>query len=92
MVSQHAQSSPVREFLLDHFCCGFGLQPQRVAAKVQEFSARGIAWVMEFLGEAGEGIRRVMGGGGRELKILPGQAGARMIVPQTLQVRCWRLE
>jgi hypothetical protein len=54
---------------------------------------------MEFLGEADKGIRRVMGrgsrimgGGGRDLKIWLAQAGARMTVPQTLQVRCWRLE
>jgi hypothetical protein len=40
--------------------------------------------VMELLGEAGEGIRRVMS--------RCAQAGACMTVPQTLQVRCWRLE
>ena len=61
-----------------------GLQPQGVAAKVQNLSACSIVGVMELLGEAGEGIRRVMS--------RCAQAGACMTVPQTLQVRCWRLE
>jgi hypothetical protein len=33
-----------------------------------------------------------LGRRGRRIKIQPGQAGACMTVPQTLQVRCWRLE
>jgi hypothetical protein len=48
--------------------------------------------VMELLGEAGERVRRVSSRRCRGLEILSAQAGACMTVPQTLQVRCWRLE
>jgi hypothetical protein len=92
VVSQHPQSPPIRQFLLEHFRRGLRLKPQGVAAKVQNLSACGIVGVMKLRGEAGEGIRRVVSRCGRELKISPAQAGACMTVPQTLQVRCWRLE
>ncbi len=48
--------------------------------------------MVELRREAGERICRVLSGGSGGIEFSLDQAGACMIVSQTLQVRCWMLE
>lgn len=63
-----------------------------MAAKVQQPASFRVVRIMKLLRKTGEGIRRILRRSRRALKIQRGQAGACMTVPQTLQVRCAKLE
>lgn len=63
-----------------------------MTAEVQQLAPGRIMRMMKFLRQAGEGIRRIQSLSFRALGILACQAGACITVPQTLQVRCGKLE
>jgi hypothetical protein len=83
-MSQYAQPAPVRQFLLHIPCRGFGLQAQRMSTEIQQFSPAGIERVVK--------LRRVLRELIRRVESRRAHTGACMTVPQTLHVRCSRLE
>lgn len=91
-VTEYSQAAPILKFLLDHRGGGSGLQPEGMAAKVQQLASLRIVRVMKLVRKRGERIRRIQSLGLRALKILRSQVGACMTVPQTLHVRRGRLE
>jgi hypothetical protein len=85
MVALYTQAAPVRELLLDVVGRAFRLQSEGMAAEIQQLASRGVARVMEFLGEARQRIARVQG-----LRVeccVRAQDGACITVPQMRQVR-----
>ena len=83
-VALDAEVAPILEFAGHVGGGGSGLQPQGMAAEINQARALAILWVMEFRRERGERIGRVQGVRGR----CSGHAvGACMRVPQTAQVR-----
>ncbi len=91
-MTEHTQAPPILKFLLDHCGGGLRLQPQGMAAKVQQLASLRIVRMMKLLRKAGERIRRILRRGVRARRVLRGQAGACMTVPHTLHVRRDKLE
>ena len=63
-----------------------------MTAEIQQLSARGVEGMMEFRSKARERVSRIERHGGGGIGLRPDQTGACMTVPQTLHVRCSRLE
>ena len=91
-VAENSQTPPVIELLFDVWRDRLRLQPERVAAEVGQLSPFAIVWVVELRRIARQRVGRVMGHRERSMARRFGQAGTCMTVPQTLQVRCCRLE
>jgi len=53
-VPEHSQALPVLQLLFDILRRSFGLEPQRMAAKVDRAPSRAVERVMELIGEAGQ--------------------------------------
>jgi len=68
------------------------LQPQGMAAKVEQLASLRIVRMIKLLRKAGERIRGIRRRRMRAPKILRGQTGACMTVPHTLHVRRDKLE
>ena len=102
MVAENAEPLPVGKLLRDIALSRLRLQPERMAAQIDQLAARGVARMMEFRGEGGQRVAGVQVRGAGRVEIAGGRqssldrcgssAGRSSTAPHSRQVRCSRLE